>query len=296
MIYVPNWGSGDVTVIDGATNATTTVKDPNASVGNIAAVNQLTDQIYVSNYGSNNITVIDGATNSTTTITDPNAMHPAEIAVNPQTDLIYVINGGTGPYAGSNNVTVIDGDNNSFTTVTPHAAGLNAVDLDLATNQIFVANWHSNNVTVIDGATNRTSNLRDYNAKHPSQLVVNQETGRVYVNNGGGYPYGGSNNVTVIGIPSTTSTSLTSSPNPSSSGQAVTFTATVTSSGGSIPDGEAVTFRDKGQVIGYGYTSGGVATFTTSTLAVGKQTVKASYSGDEAFGKSSATIKQTVEN
>jgi hypothetical protein len=75
----------------------------------------------------------------------------------------------------------------------------------------------------------------------------------------------------------------------------VTFTATVTSSGGPIPDGETVTFRDKGQVMGYGYTTNGVATFTTSALAVGKPTIRASYPGDEAFGESSGTIKQVVD-
>ena len=55
-----------MTVIDGATNATTTVAvgtDPLA-----VAVNPVTNKIYVANDGSNNVTVIDGATNTTTTV------------------------------------------------------------------------------------------------------------------------------------------------------------------------------------------------------------------------------------
>jgi uncharacterized protein YfaS (alpha-2-macroglobulin family) len=40
-----------------------------------------------------------------------------------------------------------------------------------------------------------------------------------------------------------TTTMLTSSPNPSKYGQAVTFTAKVTSSIGAPPDGETVTFK-----------------------------------------------------
>jgi YVTN family beta-propeller protein len=66
-IYVTSVLSNNiVTVIDGATNNTTTV-----AVGNIpqaVAVNSVTNQIYVANTYSNNVTVIDGATNSTTTV------------------------------------------------------------------------------------------------------------------------------------------------------------------------------------------------------------------------------------
>ena len=80
-----------MTVIDGATNNTTTV-----AVGTLealphaVAVNPVTNQIYVANNSSNNVTVIDGATNNTTTVavgTDTYA-----VAVNPTTNQIYVAN------------------------------------------------------------------------------------------------------------------------------------------------------------------------------------------------------------
>ena len=65
-IYVANTDSNNVTVIDGATNATTTVA---AGAHPCAvAVNPVTNKIYVANHGSNNVTVIDGATNDTTTV------------------------------------------------------------------------------------------------------------------------------------------------------------------------------------------------------------------------------------
>jgi DNA-binding beta-propeller fold protein YncE len=55
-------------VLDGATNSTTTVRDPNAIHPGWVAVNQATNKIYVENggagggyEGSNNVTVIDGA-------------------------------------------------------------------------------------------------------------------------------------------------------------------------------------------------------------------------------------------
>ena len=60
-----NNGSNTVTVIDGATNSTTTVTVGTEPVS--VAVNPVTNKIYVANGNSANVTVIDGATNSTTT-------------------------------------------------------------------------------------------------------------------------------------------------------------------------------------------------------------------------------------
>jgi DNA-binding beta-propeller fold protein YncE len=112
-IYVENGGnapyagSGNLTVIDGATKSFVTVRDPNASQADYVAVDSVTNKIYLSNWSSNNVTVVDGATNSTITVTDPNARGPSRLDVNPTTNRIYVVNGDI--WGGSNNVTVIDG-------------------------------------------------------------------------------------------------------------------------------------------------------------------------------------------
>jgi DNA-binding beta-propeller fold protein YncE len=83
-------GNGSITVIDGATNSTATVTDPNAKFPCAVAVNPLTNKIYVANndFGSVSVTIIDGATNSTKTVTDPNASGSElwmvnSVAVNP---------------------------------------------------------------------------------------------------------------------------------------------------------------------------------------------------------------------
>ena len=91
-----------------------------------------------------------------------------------------------------------------------------------------------------------------------------------------------------------TSTTLTSSQNPSQVGQAVTFTATASSSGGT-PTG-TVTFKDGAVVLGTGTLSGaGIATFTTSTLALGSHSITASYAGTSTFAAStSAALIQAV--
>jgi hypothetical protein len=91
-------------------------------------------------------------------------------------------------------------------------------------------------------------------------------------------------------------TTLASSVNPSSSGQAVTFTATVTATSAfqPVPTG-TVTFRDGNQLLGTGNLSSGQATFTTSTLSVGAQNISATYSGAGNFIPGyAAALSQTV--
>ena len=90
----------------------------------------------------------------------------------------------------------------------------------------------------------------------------------------------------------TTSTSLSSSLNPSSFGQAVTFAAKVT---GSSPTG-TISFSDGGSQIGSAALSGsGIATFTTSSLTVGTHSITAAYAGDaNNTASTSAALIQTV--
>jgi autotransporter-associated beta strand protein len=94
-----------------------------------------------------------------------------------------------------------------------------------------------------------------------------------------------------------TVTTLTSAPNPSSTGQTVTFTATVTASapGTGTPTG-TVTFSEGTTMLGTGTLDGnGHATFSTSSLALGTHTITAVYSGDTNFTTStSQPFTQTV--
>ena len=95
-------------------------------------------------------------------------------------------------------------------------------------------------------------------------------------------------------LSATTATGLTSSQNPSSYGQSVTFTATVGSTGGT-PTG-TVTFNDGGTQIGTTALSAGVATFATTTLTVGNHTITATYNASPAFNTStSSALTQSVD-
>ena len=76
-----------------------------------------------------------------------------------------------------------------------------------------------------------------------------------------------------------TSVALSSSASSSSYAQPITFTATVSGSG--IPPTGTVNFNDGPTTIGSGtLNSSGVATFTTSSLAVGTHSIVAAYLGD----------------
>lgn len=103
--------------------------------------------------------------------------------------------------------------------------------------------------------------------------------------------------VVFAGAPLTgTATSLTSTPNPSLVGQAVTFTAVVTPSSGTGTPTGTVSFREGGTTLGTGTVSAGTATFTTSSLSAGVHALTAVYSGDGAFaGSTSPGLAQTVE-
>jgi hypothetical protein len=101
--------------------------------------------------------------------------------------------------------------------------------------------------------------------------------------------------VTKINPLATTTTTLSSSLNPSTYGQELTFTAVVTSGLGAPLDGEPITFMKGTKVLGTGTLSGGSASFTTSTLPAGTDYIKAVYSGDSNFAAStSKAVSQVV--
>src|SRR5439155_7884336 len=100
----------------------------------------------------------------------------------------------------------------------------------------------------------------------------------------------------VVNAASTTTT-LTSSANPSLTGQSVTFTATVAAvaPGSGIASG-SITFKDGSTVLGTAtLNASGQATFSTSALSVATHSISAVYGGDGNFAAStSPTLTQTV--
>jgi hypothetical protein len=94
-------------------------------------------------------------------------------------------------------------------------------------------------------------------------------------------------------LETTSAAKITSTPNPSTQGQAVTFTAKI-SSPTVIPTGP-VTFTAGKTVLGTAQLSGGKAKLVISSLPVGSTKVTATYYGDSNIAKSSASVSQTVQ-
>jgi YVTN family beta-propeller protein len=174
-VYVGNEANNFVTVIDGATNSTTTV-DIGANSAAIA-VNPATNKVYVAGTG---MTVIDGATNVASTITAHGGYAgQSGIAVNPLTNKIYAI-------ANSGNLTVIDGTTNAVSSVVigtfPTGLAVNSV-----TNQVFVSCENNESISVVDGTTNAfaaslaTGGAASDAIPGPAEIALNPVTNNVYI-------------------------------------------------------------------------------------------------------------------
>ena len=219
QVYVVATGLNpkSITVIDGATNSTTTVTVGNAPSG--VAVNPITNKVYVANQNDATVSVIDGATNNATSVATGNL--PQSVAVNPVTGQVFVANGsdntvaviqgpanattlvsvGTKPEAaavnpvtnqayvvnqgdGSNpsTMTVIDGNNLNNTSTVPVGVSPLGVAVNSVTNRIYVANSGSNNVMVVDGAVNSVIATIPV-GQDPQAMAVNPVTNQIYVCN-----------------------------------------------------------------------------------------------------------------
>jgi hypothetical protein len=94
-------------------------------------------------------------------------------------------------------------------------------------------------------------------------------------------------------IASGASLALTSSKNPSVSGDSVTFTATLAGSSG-VPTG-TVTFSEGAIVLGTSSISGSTAVLSTSTLKAGAHTITATYGGNGTYSAgASSSVVQSV--
>ena len=114
--------------------------------------------------------------------------------------------------------------------------------------------------------------------------------------------YSGDGNFTASTAPSftqvvnqdNTTTNLVVTVNPSVYGQSISFTASVAAvaPGTGTPSG-SVTFSD-GSTLGTVTLTAGAATYTTTRLATGQQSITAAYNGNSTFATSTSALTQTV--
>jgi len=211
---LPCSNPGTITVINGASNSTTTVDVGVAPYA--VAVNSTTNMIYVANYcgsdltcsSSGTVTVINGSNNTVvTTVTV--GYFPEAIAVNSTTNMIYVANISCDlsslPCSNPGTVTAIDGATNTPTPVTvgvaPYAVAVNSM-----TNMIYVANLCGNDLTCNSAGTVTVINANNNNSTatvnvgfSPYFLDLDPVTNNIYVsNNCGNDPTCGSPGIVTV--------------------------------------------------------------------------------------------------
>jgi YVTN family beta-propeller protein len=220
-IYVVNAGSGNVSVIDGATDhvvKTLPGEEHPYAIGFDAALHRA----YVTNTYSNKVTMIDTATDSVqplpvgskdyvetdshrkraffisyedpalTILDATNAIHredlslshPWGFAVDEKRGIVYVTEIGR-------NTLIAYHEEDGKTDKVPTGAMPDAVAIDETANRIYVANYVGDSVTVVDGATMK-SVATVAAGHHPQALALDGKRHRIFVANTH------SNNATVI--------------------------------------------------------------------------------------------------
>lgn len=185
--------------------------------------------------------------------------------------------------------TLIATDNTwSYITGTSGGITVNTATITLSSlSQTYTGTAHS--ATVITTPANLTVSVT-YNGLTTAPTLAGSYLVVATINQTG---YAESATGTLIIAQASTGAGLTSGMNPVMLENATTLTAHITSTAGT-PTG-AVTFLDGTTPLGAGVLSGGVATLTTSSLALGAHTLSAVYGGDNNFSPiTSGTVSQNV--
>ncbi len=183
-IYVANrYGSGSVSIIDGATNAVDTMSNFFFSPVDVAydSGSQLLYVLesYNSDLGKGTVKIVNGTYVTATVSIDS---YPIAMAFNDVTKKIYVV------YQGGN-VQVIDtASENTVSTIETGGSSSVSIAVNTLTNRIYVANSGSHNVTEIDGATDTVAATIPLEGDYPMPwgVTVNEKTNKIYVANQAG--------------------------------------------------------------------------------------------------------------
>jgi len=170
-VYVADYNTDSVTIINGATNAIITT----ISTGDqpyAFCYNSTDNRVYCLNTGAaQNISVIDGASN-VIVATIPAGPYAQQLCYNPQDNKVYCSN------MYGNNVTVIDGAANSVIDTVPTGSGPEQLFYYAPANEVYCTNEVGMSVTVINGATNDVTATITGTA--PSMFCGNPHDNKVY--------------------------------------------------------------------------------------------------------------------
>ena len=306
-IAVANRGSNTVSVLLGNGDGTVTLKSSPAtgSFPNEVLVGDFNGDglpdLAVLNAGSNTVSILLNQMSATASGTVTGLSVPG-----PGTHNVRASYAGDSNYSGSQSSTIpLTGSKINTTTtlsVSPGTTEPWGATIQLTANispyQVGSNYTATGTVTFYDGATaigsatisggqasitNNTLNIGSHSitAKYGGDTNFNSNTSPVTTIT-----------VTKITLVPGISFTFTSSLNPSTYGASVTFTAT-------IPAGATGTmqFYQNGVAMGAPVAvSSGVATYTTSTLAIGTQAITAQYSGDANYNSATSPIINQVVN
>jgi outer membrane autotransporter protein len=177
LLYVPNAGDNNVSVIDTSTNVS--VPPPIVTGVQPVVVGVRGDQslAYVTNMSSNTVSVINTATNLVVATVNVGSS-PAGLAVNPTGTRVYIGNTSDGTISVINTAT-----NSVDTTIVVGIIGSAVIAFTPDGTRAYVANMASSSVSVINAATNTVIGSPIPVGNNPFGLSVSPDGTRVYVVN-----------------------------------------------------------------------------------------------------------------
>jgi YVTN family beta-propeller protein len=183
-VYVANWASDSVSVIDGARNTVIDTISVGVEPGGVG-VNTATDIVYVSNAGDGTLSIIDTATDTVTGTLSITAASgytdPHFVDVNSVTNRIYI-----SEYYDGSSITVVNGATESVvTTIDNNGSYSYGLGVNPGTNKIYSAKW--NPAAVLNGATNTyIGDVSGGSWSECADVAVNPGTDKIYVVDGNG--------------------------------------------------------------------------------------------------------------
>jgi hypothetical protein len=289
-------------VVNGASTTTAVSSSVNPSTFGQSVTLSASIQTAFGGNATGTFTFLDGTTSLGTATVSSNAAQLSLSSLPVGSHSITAKYNGDTNFSGSTSAAITQ-TVNPASTATSIASSLNPSVFGQSV--VFTANVQppagitaSGTVTFLDGATSLGTATVSNNSAQLAVSGLALGTHSVTASYGGNANISGSVSSVLAQTvnQAATATGISSSANPATFGQAVTFTATVQPAAGGVPTG-TITFFDGGAQIASGGLSGGVAQFTAAggTLATGMHSITARYGGDANFlSSTSGTLAETV--
>lgn len=260
--------SSPVVIVDGATNAVTSVTGTSGISVQLGALNTTTNTAYIA--GSTDVYVVSGKASGPAL-----SPSPSPLAFGNQTE---------GTTSGAKTLTITNTGTSDLTITTVTPGGTDTADFIIGSD-------NCSNATVSAGKTCTVS------VEFAPSTTSGESATLTFADNATGSPQTVDFTGTGIApVPTATTTALSASSASVAVGTSVTFTATVTAAKGTPTPTGTVNFYDGATKLGVGTVNGsGVAAYSTSSLAKASHSITAVYGGDSRnLGSTSGAVNVAV--